>query len=92
MLACICSAAAAVPCHAKGHSAPVSAVQGNEHRLVSAGADGTVSAWDLGTGEELFQIYGHDGDISSLQFDREYLVTDGKVEEEEGEEGKGRLG
>lgn len=64
----------------KGHAAPVSAVQCDEHRVVSAASDGTVSVWDVRTGEELFQIYGHEGGgVNSLQFDREHLVTDGAV-------------
>lgn len=57
----------------------MSAVQCDEHRVVSADTDGTVSVWDVRTGEELFQIYGHAGGVHSLQFDREQLVTDGTV-------------
>ncbi|CAM9239725.1 unnamed protein product [Ascophyllum nodosum] len=64
----------------KGHAGPVRAVQGDDHRLVSAGAEGTVSVWDLRSGQELFQIYGHYGGIRSLQFDREGLITDGTGE------------
>eukprot|EP00752_Nemacystus_decipiens_P007602 g6793.t1 len=64
----------------KGHAAPVTAVQCDEHRVVSAATDGTVSVWDVRTGEELFQIYGHAGGVHSLQFDREQLVTDGTGE------------
>lgn len=53
-------------------------MQCDEHRVVSAASDGTVSVWDVRTGEELFQIYGHEGGgVNSLQFDREHLVTDG---------------
>lgn len=63
----------------QGHPAAVCAVQGDEHRLVSAGAEGTVSIWDLRTGQELFQIYGHYGGIRSLLFDRERLITDGEA-------------
>lgn len=65
----------------QGHPAAVCAVQGDEHRLVSAGAEGTVSIWDLRTGQELFQIYGHYGGIRSLLFDRERLITDGERKE-----------
>ncbi|CAM9518506.1 unnamed protein product, partial [Scytosiphon promiscuus] len=64
----------------KGHKAPVTAVQRDEHRVVSASDDGTVSVWDIRSGEELFQIYGHAGGVRSLQFDREQLVTDGTGE------------
>ena len=64
------------------------AVQGDDHRLVSAGAEGTVSVWDLRSGQELFQIYGHYGGIRSLQFDREGLITDG----ERSGAGQGRAG
>lgn len=46
--------------------------------MVSASDDGTVSVWDIRSGEELFQIYGHSGGVRSLQFDREQLVTDGE--------------
>ncbi|CAM9313557.1 unnamed protein product, partial [Pylaiella littoralis] len=64
----------------RGHNAPVSAVQCDEHRVVSADTEGTVSVWDVRTGKELFQIYGHAGGVHSLQFDREQLVTDGTEE------------
>ncbi|CAN0190555.1 unnamed protein product, partial [Hapterophycus canaliculatus] len=64
----------------KGHKAPVTAVQCDEHRVVSASDGGTVSVWDIRSGEELFQIYGHAGGVRSLQFDREQLVTDGTGE------------
>lgn len=62
----------------KGHAAPVTAVQCDEHRVVSAATDGTVSVWDIRSGQELFQIYGHADGVNSLQFDREQLVTDGE--------------
>ncbi|CAM9869702.1 unnamed protein product, partial [Discosporangium mesarthrocarpum] len=61
----------------QGHRAPVCALQADEHRLVSAAVDGVVVVWDLGTGEELFQIDGHTPAIRSLQFNQQYLVTDG---------------
>lgn len=61
----------------QGHAAPVTAVQCDENRVVSAASDGTVSVWDIRSGKELFQIYGHYGGIRSLQFDREQLITDG---------------
>lgn len=46
--------------------------------MVSAATDGTVSVWDIRSGQELFQIYGHADGVNSLQFDREQLVTDGE--------------
>lgn len=55
----------------------MTAVQCDENRVVSAAGDGTVSVWDIRSGKELFQIYGHYGGIRSLQFDREQLITDG---------------
>ncbi|CAM9921706.1 unnamed protein product [Ectocarpus sp. 4 AP-2014] len=64
----------------RGHAAPVTAVQCDEHRVVSAATDGTVSVWDIRSGQELFQIYGHADGVNSLQFDREQLVTDGTGE------------
>lgn len=47
-------------------------------KFLSAGADGTVRAWNPTTGEELFRMDGFTDELSSLCLqDDLYLITDG---------------
>jgi WD40 repeat protein/DNA-binding SARP family transcriptional activator len=55
------------------------AVTSGSTRFATSGNDGTVSVWDLVTGERLRTIDGHDGSVNSLAFspDDQLLVTTG---------------
>lgn len=47
-------------------------------KFLSAGADGTVRAWNPSTGDELFRMDGFTEELSSLCLqDDLYLITDG---------------
>jgi len=60
----------------EGHMGPVTALQADGEKIVSGSLDGSVRAWDLESGEELFALYGN-SQICTLQFDQNLLITDG---------------
>ena len=54
------------------HSHPLDVAYSPDGRLIAvAGADGTISLWDLAKGKESLVLHGHTGPVFCLAFDRE---------------------
>ena len=61
----------------QGHSERITALQYHPNAILSASVDGTVRAWNIKTGKELFVMDGFSADINSLCLSENTLVTNG---------------
>jgi WD40 repeat protein len=62
----------------EGHEGPITALTTiDPTKILSAGVDGTVRAWNPTKGTELFRMDGFTEDLNSLCLKDNLLVTDG---------------
>lgn len=63
---------------ATGHLGPVTCIRKAGNRWLSAGRDGSIKLWDMGSRKEIRSFPGHDGEVHDLASDGTVLVSAGE--------------
>lgn len=59
------------------HDAAVMSLQLDQTKLVSGSRDGTIAVTSIKDGQRLYAVGGYTGFLSSLSFDKDFLIADG---------------